>query len=316
MKRKIMIEFETLFNDLPGSLAGSQKKIHCDTALGVYYGISSDGCLRLSFLSTTPAPKLESTKQLSIFQGRESEGIYWTCFDLKESKAKKVFFSFCTNLLDSLTSVNDESKALKLLKSRYAMWKSMFKKEFANKISREVTQGLFGELYFLKTVLSKELSFANCIRAWSGPDKTSKDFSIEGTWYEIKTIGANSVGIKISSVGQLSSNVPGHLIVIKAEKMSPEFRKEDSSIEVIFNYILEHIDDEEAEALFIGKIASYGIDISGDESMACKFDVKSMESFNVTKDFPKIDESYVRNLGVFDVSYSLLLNAIKDFKEE
>ena len=71
-----MIEFETLFNDLPGSLAGSQKKIHCDTALGVYYGISSDGCLRLSFLSTTPAPKLESTKQLSIFQGRESEGIY------------------------------------------------------------------------------------------------------------------------------------------------------------------------------------------------------------------------------------------------
>lgn len=310
-----MIEFEKLYDGLTEGLAGCQKKIDWDTALGVYYGISSEGFLRISFLSSMPAPKLEPTKQLSVFQGRESEGVYWTSFDLREVKAKKVFYSFCANLLDALQTEKNEIEALKLLKNRYAMWKSMFKKEFSNKLSREETQGLFGELYFLKNCLSKKLPIAECIRAWSGPDKTSKDFAIGKTWYEIKTIGANSICVKINSVAQLSSSVEGHLVVIKVEKMSPEFQKEDSSIGELFNYVLKNIDGEETEALFIAKIASYGIDVAGDESMNCKFDVKSVDQFTVSEGFPRIEESYVNDLGVFDVSYSLLVSALSEYKE-
>lgn len=310
-----MIEFEKLYDGLTEGLAGCQKKIDWDTVLGVYYGISSEGCFRISFLSSVPAPKLESTKQLSVLQGRESEGVYWTSFDLRELKAKKVFCSFCANLLDALKSVENEFEALRLLKNRYSMWKSMFKKEFVDKLSREETQGLFGELYFLKNVLSKNLSLSECVRSWSGPDKTSKDFSTDNTWYEIKTIGANSISVKINSVAQLSSSVSGHLVVIKVEKMSPEFNHSDSSIGELFNYVLEQIEDEETEALFIAKIASYGLDVSGNESMNCKFDVKSIDYFKVSEGFPRIEESYVNGLGIFDVKYSLLINTLSEYKE-
>ena len=74
----IMIDFEKIYDSFTDELAGNQKRLDVDTVLGVYYGVSSDGCLRLSFLSSVPTPKLESTKLLKVYQGRESDNVYWT----------------------------------------------------------------------------------------------------------------------------------------------------------------------------------------------------------------------------------------------
>ena len=41
-------------------------------------------------MSSVPTPKLESTKLLKVYQGRESDNVYWTCFDLLKKKEKKV----------------------------------------------------------------------------------------------------------------------------------------------------------------------------------------------------------------------------------
>ncbi len=309
------VNFEQIFSDLANELSGNQKRLPVKSALGVYYGLSKEGNLRLAFLSVAPAPKLESTKLLKVTQGAESERVYWTCFDLLQHDAQKVFFTFCENLIEAVTGIADEQKALKNLKKRYATWKTMFKRDTGKKVSPEVLQGLFGELYFLKKYMLEKYGASVAIQAWSGPDGRSKDYSVGTEWYEIKTVGANSPNVRISSLAQLSSVHDGHLVVIRAERMSDQFDNGEACVHDLFKYILTVLNDETLEGIFLSKLSAFGYDIS-DESYTAKFDVKSMTSYKVSDGFPRITEQDVRRVEICDVGYSLIINALKPYMED
>lgn len=314
VKKTVKINIEEIYNFLADELSGNQKRISINSILGVYYGISHDGFLRLSFMSVAPAPKIESTKFLRVTQGAESETVYWTCFDLLQNDAKKVFYTFCDNLIEAITDVLDEKNALQALKKRYTTWKAMFRRERENKISKEILQGLFGELFFLKNYMLENYDFQTAIQAWSGPDARSKDFAVYDEWYEIKTAGANATTVKISSLTQLSSSMPGHLVVVKVEAMSEQFDNGESCIGDLFKYILSRINDEAVEGIFLSKLSAYGFDAS-DESFTAKFDVKSMNLYKVGGDFPRLTEKDVTHTEICDVSYSLIINSLKPYLE-
>ena len=53
------------------------------------------------------------------------------------------------------------------------------------------------------------------MKSWSGQELTHKDFSMENTWYEIKTIGCGQQNIKISSLEQLDSVYDGEIVVFQ-----------------------------------------------------------------------------------------------------
>ena len=310
-----MIDFEAKYTALSAELAGNQKKLDIKSALGVYYGLSKDGNMRLAFMSVSPAPKIESTKMLRVTQGEESKMVYWTCFDLLQPDAKKVFFTFCENLIEAVTDITDEQKALASLKKRYITWKTMFKRDSGSTISRESLQGLYGELYFLKKYMLDKYAADIAVQAWSGPDSKSKDFAVGNEWYEIKTAGANATTVKISSLTQLSSEFPGHLAIVKVEAMSEQFDNGESSVSDLFNYILNQINDETIEGVFLSKLSSYGIDVS-DESFTAKFDVKSMNLYGVDESFPRLTEKEVTRTEICDVTYSLIINSLKPYLED
>lgn len=310
-----MIDFESMYGSLTNELSGNQKKLNIHSVIGVYYGLSKDGNYRIAFLSSSVAPKIESTKMLRVTQGEEAANTYWTCFDLLQHDAKKVFFTFCANLIDAVTDIYDEQKALYALKKRYITWKTMFRRDSANKLSREVLQGLFGELYFMKKYMLDRFGAAVAVQAWSGPDFKSKDYAVDTEWFEVKTVGANTTTVHISSLAQLSSDHDGHLIVVKAEAMSDQFSNGESSIEELFKYIFAQINDETAEGIFLSKLSAFGFD-SSDESFMSKFDVKSMTSYKVNGDFPRLTEKDIARPEICDVSYSLIINSLKDYKED
>ena len=310
-----MIDFESMYGSLTNELSGNQKKLNIHSVIGVYYGLSKDGNYRIAFLSSSVAPKIESTKMLRVTQGEEAANTYWTCFDLLQHDAKKVFFTFCANLIDAVTDIYDEQKALYALKKRYITWKTMFRRDSANKLSREVLQGLFGELYFMKKYMLNRFGAAVAVQAWSGPDFKSKDYAVDTEWFEVKTVGANTTTVHISSLAQLSSDHAGHLIVVKAEAMSDQFSNGESSIEELFKYIFAQINDETAEGIFLSKLSAFGFD-SSDESFMSKFDVKSMTSYKVSGEFPRLTEKDITRPEICDVSYSLIINSLKDYKED
>ena len=310
-----MIDFESMYGSLTNELSGNQKKLNVHSVIGVYYGLSKDGNYRIAFLSSSVAPKIESTKMLRVTQGEEAANTYWTCFDLLQHDAKKVFFTFCANLIDAVTDIYDEQKALYALKKRYITWKTMFRRDSSNKLSKEVLQGLFGELYFMKKYMLDRFGAAVAVQAWSGPDFKSKDYAVDTEWFEVKTVGANTTTVHISSLAQLSSDHDGHLIVVKAEAMSDQFSNGESSIEELFNYIFAQINDETAEGIFLSKLSAFGFDSSG-ESFMSKFDVKSMTSYKVSGDFPRLTEKDITRPEICDVSYSLIINSLKDYMED
>lgn len=310
-----MIDFESMYGSLTNELSGNQKKLNIHSVIGVYYGLSKDGNYRIAFLSSSVAPKIESTKMLRVTQGEEAANTYWTCFDLLQHDAKKVFFTFCSNLIESITNIYDEQKALFALKKRYITWKTMFKRDASGKLSKEVLQGLFGELYFMKKYMIDRFGAAIAVKAWSGPDAKNKDYAVDTEWFEVKTVGANTTTVHISSLAQLSSDYDGHLIIIRVEAMSDEFTNGESSIGELFNSIFAQINDEAVEGIFLSKLSAFGFD-SSDDSFMSKFDVKSMCSYKVSSDFPRLTEKDISREEICNVTYSLIINSLRNYREE
>lgn len=309
------IDFEEIYEALSNQLTGSQKKISVLSPLGVYFGYSPEGFMRLSFMSSCKPPILDSTSTLKVSQGAESGCVYWTCYDLLLVDAEKVFFAFCENLIESVCGEITEVQALSLLKKRYIIWKALFKRTTEKMVPHEVLQGLFGELYFMKKYMTNRFGVNNAVQSWSGPDFKSKDYAVSTEWFEVKTVGANANTVEISSLAQLSSAYPGHLVVIRAESMSDAFNNGESSIGELFKYIISNIDDEIVEEIFLKKVGAYGFDIC-DECFNAKFDVKSLSLYKVDSDFPRITEMGICYPEICNVSYSLIIEALRNYLEE
>jgi len=293
---------------------GIQKRIDVDSVLKVYYGMNSSGNLRISFLSSIAPPKMESTKFLKVQQGKEEERVYWTSFDLLLTTARQVFFSFCNDLTASIVGVSEERKALAYLKNRFHIWKIVFKKE-RDKISDEAMKGLLGELYFLHKVLSIKYGINEAIEAWSGADKAVKDFSINTDWFEIKAVSSSAVSVKITSIPQLDSNTPGHLIIIRLEEMSHVFADGLSSVGELMQAILGRIDLDETREVFLRKLLSYGFDLS-DDCCTKKYKITSVKAYLVNNQFPRLLESDITYPEICKVSYEIIINSIESFKED
>lgn len=308
----MMTRLEQLYQTLVESSKGNQKKIPITSCLGVYLGISTEGYIRLSFMSSIPAPKLDSTKLLKITQGQEEQDVYWTSFDLIQEDAKVVFFTFCEDMIRSITDIKEEMIALTSIKKRYVTWKSMFVKANNTQLSREVLQGLYGELYFLKNYMLKKYDVKAAICSWSGPNSTSKDFSLSDNWFEIKTIGNNVQNVHISSLTQLSSSIDGRLVIIKLEEMSDEFNNNNSNISVLLTQIMEQLHDEKYEELFLSKISNFCLQ---DEYISRNYDVKSMNIYLVNDKFPRLTEKDISYPEISEVKYDLLVNSLEQYKE-
>ena len=54
-------------------------KIPVNALVGVFYGLSDEGHLRLSILSLCSGPKMESTRQL---EGNAGRGVPWDLLDM------------------------------------------------------------------------------------------------------------------------------------------------------------------------------------------------------------------------------------------
>ena len=266
-------------------------------------------------MSKTIPPTIESTTVLRVVQGRENKNVYWTSFDLLNEDMKEAYFSFCENLIDSIIGVRLESKALDLLKRRFITWKKLFQKATGKDISREKVMGAFGELMVLKDIIAPLYGIKTAIQAWGGPDMLSKDFTLNDTWYEVKTISATADSIHVSSLTQLSSNNVGHLVVVRVETVSPEFNASCSAIIDIVKEILLKITDESTEDIFIKKIQGIGIDVHGKE-VKYRFDIKSVKTYKVEEGFPRITLENVPYPEITDVNYLISEASIGKFAEE
>lgn len=309
-----MNKFTNLFKQIEDNLVNEQRRVHVDSTLKVYYGITIDKLFRISFISTIRPFELESTKEIKVTQGKETDNVYWTCFDLLYDDIKDVFFVFCDSLVNSVLGCKDDFEALNSLRERYYSWKLLLRSK--GRMAYEIYQGLYGELYFLKEELAKQVGVEKAILSWVGPEGYSKDFSSGETWFEIKTIGTSSTSVKINSLAQLESDVNGHLVTIIVEKMSDQFEDGLCSVPVLYRSILDEINSHEIRESFVNKVLKYGFVDDDSVLNNFKFEVKKINYYSVDKKFPKLTRETIKTSAISQVTYDLIISAIEEYMEE
>ena len=309
-----MINLYSKFIELNRNIKDSQKLINLHGVVKAYYGINKNGFFRISFLSKDNPDIKGITKNIEIVQGEGGNNNYWTCFDLKNDSLLSVFCTFGEDLISCILNEKNEYHALNNLRIRFNTWLALFKKS-RTPLSPEKAKGLYGELYFLDNYMNLKYGIENAINSWSGPEMYSKDFAINNTRYEIKTINNGVATIKISSLQQLSSDVSGHLVVLKVEEMAETYNNEKSSINKLCQSIISQINDNEIKDKFLQKLSDIGYDFCDDLGNK-NYQVHSLTAYYVDEKFPALRENDIKSDAINNISYEIVIKLIRNFEEE
>lgn len=145
------INFEDKFKEL-NAISNILKKVESNNKVKIFYGLSKEGKKRLAFLSTIVPSQIESTKMISVSYYKDNENSNWLSFDLENNNYSNLFYTFCTDMVNSLSGLNDEKEELEYLKQRFYNWKKMFQNISTKELSEEKEQGIYGELYFCTSI--------------------------------------------------------------------------------------------------------------------------------------------------------------------
>lgn len=307
------INFEEQFSKLQAN-EDILKKVDTNNEIKIFFGLSKEGKKRLAFQSSNIIEQIESTKIINVNYYRDSEN-YWLSFDLEDNKFQNLFYTFCSDMVNSLSGLSDAKNELEYIKNRFYNWKKMFQNVTIKELSEEKEQGIFGELYFLYKYMIPKYGVDTSILSWAGPLKFNKDFSINDTWYEIKTSSVSSTNIKITSLSQLDSENEGFLSVVKVEKMSQEFNGNLSSVYNLIQLIMSQITTIKVQDDFLNKLVEYGLGPDNNFGSR-KFDVKNVKLYLVNNKFPRLTKNEITYEEIDNVSYLLNLTGIEKYKVE
>ncbi len=307
------INFEEQFSKLQAN-EDILKKVDTNNEIKIFFGLSKEGKKRLAFQSSNVIEQIESTKIINVNYYRDSEN-YWLSFDLEDNKFQNLFYTFCSDMVNSLSGLSDAKNELEYIKNRFYNWKKMFQNVTIKELSEEKEQGIFGELYFLYKYMIPKYGVDTSILSWAGPLKFNKDFSINDTWYEIKTSSVSSTNIKIISLSQLDSENEGFLSVVKVEKMSQEFNGNLSSVYNLIQLIMSQITTIKVQDDFLNKLVEYGL--GPDNNFGSRqFDAKNVKLYLVNNKFPRLTKNEITYEEIDNVSYLLNLAGIEKYKVE
>lgn len=244
---------------------------------------------------------------IEIFQLTSSE--VRISFSLLDRDKEAIFYKFCEDIIESTEEINTR-KALSFIISRWNKWKSMFKKSRGELLSEKQIQGLIGELIFLERYMIPRYGQYKAIEAWNGPSKSHKDFEIEHTWYEVKTVKQGAITVKISSIEQLDSNDDGNLEVIVLEKTN-----EQVSNGVCLNKLIENIGNSitvfGVYIKFYEKLSQIGYFYDEEYNQFIYRFIKN-NTYIVNASFPRICKNDLPE-GIVKISYDILLEDIRKY---
>ena len=230
-------------------------------------------------------------------------------FSLIDSDLLECFSLFCDDLIKSTVGIIDDETAYKQIQNRYLSWKRMFRPNRAHLNENEI-MGLVGELLFMHNYMIPRFGTDATLDAWTGPEKTHKDYSMADTWYEIKTISSGKESVRISSLEQLDSDLMGTLFVYSLERMSPTFN--GIKLNDLVADILKIIPIAIQRDLFLAKLELYGYDFSPEYDNYV-FSLIDSSAYCVKEGFPRLNRKDIPT-SVSRIQYEIILSEIENYK--
>ena len=276
--------------------------------LNLFIGLDEHGRKSIELRSHFIPIRVSGTSAIDVTQYKKPE--YNTIrFSLKDDEVSGLFYKFCEDITEQTRGLANEKDGYKAITNRFFQWKKMFVASRNAVLTEPAIMGLIGELLFLKDDLSVRIGLSAALRSWSGQELTRKDFSIDDSWFEIKTISRGNPCVRISSLEQLSSDHEGELVVYALEKMSAEYN--GITLNKLVLEILKMFSSQEDKDLFMTKVSIQGYEYNNyyDDFV---FELSSKTRYGVNKDFPKLTSADVPR-AITKVSYDILLTEIMPY---
>lgn len=284
-------------------------RVSVEHPLELYLGKNDKGFLTLRYNGNFIATKVIGTNLIEIKQVRTSS-YNSLMFSFIADNNYSLFYHFCEDMITETENYQGEDGYKEII-NRYNQWKKMFTGN--NKILTEnEVLGLIGELLFLKDTAFNLYDFTVSLNGWSGPEPTHKDFSYKNEWYEIKSINTFKNSVAISSLEQLDSKLPGHLVVYSFEKMSSSFA--GISLNRLVADISNILQYETDRDIFFAKLKQAGYSYN-DIYDNYVYNFVKVDTYSVNDDFPRIKADDLPK-GIAKVQYEILLSLIEKNKED
>lgn len=278
--------------------------------LSLYIGADNDGHYAIEYCGDFTPIKVKASTAIGVMH-YVVDNKKALVFSLHDSSMLSTFCAFCEDMVESSRSATDNKRGYTLLINRYYGWKKMFHQS-KNLLDEKRIMGLIGELLFLEQKMIPQYGKTKALGSWTGSEKTKKDFSLDETWFEIKTITAGKPVVDISSYEQLESDKLGHLVVYQLEKMSQEYN--GLNLNKLVKRICKELDVDQLKDLFLQKLsdAGYSFESAYDSYV---YEINMMSIYEVNDTFPCLRrEKYLD--AISQVKYELLLAKIESFKIE
>ncbi len=232
---------------------------------------------------------------------------------LTNARYKDIFTTLVQDIVDHLASVAGERAAISAFITHLKRWQIFLEKNNPDGLSEIAQQGLYGELWFLRQLVSPYLEFLKGLGCWTGPKGTQQDFQFSGCAVEVKTTNAKQhQKLAIASERQLDDTGAGTIVLLH---LSLDVRQGQGEtlpemVASVRSLIAgDAITRDELENLLfeIGYL-----DIHATRYENTGYTIREYNYFKVGADFPKIIESDLRN-GVGDVRYTISVAECKRF---
>ena len=287
------------------------QRIDPDYKVNIFLGYNDEGQMSMIITEDGKEERVQPSKLIDVHMNRRENHKLVLSFNLLDLAYAPMFTVFCKDMIVVCERAGKDM-AISSALVRWKYWREMFGKKRSQFLDKQEIKGLMGELYELKNRMIPSFGYKDAIKSWMGPLLGHKDFEINRTWYEVKTINDGAVQVIVSSLEQLESEIDGHLVLVRVDETS-ENNEKALNLNKLVLQITDMIEDPEILEEFRTKLDNVGYS-TDQEYDRFNFIVKGSEMYAVNSHFPRLRRSEVNN-AIGNAKYTILLAGIVDFKE-
>lgn len=280
--------------------------------VNIFLGYNENGQMSMVITEFGKEASVPSTKIIDVSLKLREDKRLALSFDLIDQTYESMFLVFCKDMILYCEQAG-HSMAISSALIRWKYWREMFTRPKRAILDMNHIKGLIGELWFLQNYMIPKYDEQAAVESWRGPLLGHKDYEIDETWYEIKSVLESAIEVPISSLEQLDADTDGHLVIARLEETSPVNSLAIRLNELILS-IYDMLNDPVTIALFQTRLSNAGYQFD-EEYDAYNFVVKGCMVYKVADEFPRLCRSNVPN-AIGKTSYTILINSIEPFAEE
>jgi len=271
--------------------------------------------LRVAAASAEGQPEVPDSRGVVVRTRVLDTGVGWVEIELilRDNQHRDIFDLLVTDLVEAAEEPEDERTGLFRFLARLTDWQQLLRRLAPGGLTREAQQGLWGELWTLREVVTPVLGTSDSVGAWQGPLGADQDFHLGGACIEVKTSTANQMdALHITSERQLEAP-EGVSIMLLGLSLDARVGFGETLPDMVR---ASRARASEAGCLHLldDRLGSAGYD-EGDEAMYSEvgYSLRLLRAFLVGQGFPRIVSGDLSQ-GLANVRYSISLAKCSQFE--